>query len=64
MVMTACIFLSFGPHPLINLGWIADNITAELAVMTVISIGLSVWLYASSFRGKQKLLAVGGSSGG
>ncbi|KAK9819327.1 hypothetical protein WJX74_006480 [Apatococcus lobatus] len=63
LVMIACIFLSFGPQPLINLGWVANNIIPALAAMTIISIGLSIWLYASSFQGKQKLLAVGGSSG-
>lgn len=61
--MVACTSLSFGPLPLVNLGWVADNIVAELAAMMVISIALSLWLYDSSFRGKQKLLAVGGSSG-
>ena len=55
--------MSFGPLRLVNLGWVADNIAAELAAMMVISIALSVWLYDSSFRGKQKLLAEGGSSG-
>lgn len=61
--MVACISMSFGPIRLVNLGWIADNIVAELAAMMVISIALSAWLYDSSFRGKHKLLAEGGSSG-
>ncbi|KAK9861385.1 hypothetical protein WJX84_004547 [Apatococcus fuscideae] len=61
-VMAASTLLGFGLQ-ILDLGWLADNIMAVLAALLVISIGLSFWLYSSSFSGKQKLLAEGGSTG-
>ena len=60
--MAASTLLGFGLQTL-DLGWLADNIMAVLAALLVISIALSFWLYNSSFSGKQKLLAEGGSTG-
>ena len=55
-------FLSFGLSVL-DLGWLADNILALLVASLAISIAMSIWLYFSSFQGRQKLLSEGGDTG-
>lgn len=61
--MASSATLSFGLG-IVDLGWLADNIMAVLVTTLLISIALSIWLYASSFTGHRKLLSEGGDTGG